>query len=72
MQQELKGEIAFFNRKKEIGMIHAENKKSYYFKKGDYEEVLEEDEKVIFKERESIVESNHKIYFAKNIRKYNG
>ncbi len=72
MRQELKGEITFINRKKQIGMIHGEDKKVYYFRKGDYKDDLEEQEKVVFTERNGLIQTSNTLYFAENIRKYQG
>lgn len=67
--RELKGIVSFFNARKFIGMIHGEDNKAYYFRKGDSEERLEEGDKVVFKEREALIPTQNKIFFAHNIRR---
>ncbi len=71
MNETLNGVVQFFNTKKKIGMIKSDDH-IYFFTGGDTKIWPEEGERVIFEERQSVIQTNHKVLFAQNVRRQNG
>lgn len=66
----MRGEIAFFSKKKKNGAIDC-NGQLYYFHKSDHEELeFKEGEKVEFEKKSAITqETTNRVFFATNVER---